>query len=95
LECRLELTFLMVDNITDTKKELKQSHSTFDWVKTHRKQESKCSTSSADTQHSDISHSGLASPPSIENLNKFKESTSSSESTPGVPVIDVPSSNRR
>lgn len=85
----------MVDNITDTKKELKQSHSTFDWVKTHRKQESKCSTSSADTQHSDISHSGLASPPSNENLNKLKESTSSSESTPGVPVIDVPSSNRK
>ncbi|XP_071088521.1 bridge-like lipid transfer protein family member 1 [Haliotis cracherodii] len=45
----------MVDNIKETQVELKQRRSGFEWVKTHRKQESKDSTSSADTQQSDLS----------------------------------------
>ncbi|XP_076117611.1 bridge-like lipid transfer protein family member 1 isoform X3 [Mytilus galloprovincialis] len=85
----------MADNIKDTKKELKHSHSNLEWVKTHRKQDSKGSTSSADTQHSDISHSGLASPPSVENLSKMKDSTSSSESGPGQITIEIPPSHRK
>ena len=46
----------MVDNIKETQVELKERRSSVDWVRTHRKQESKDSTSSADTQQSDLSH---------------------------------------
>ncbi|XP_076446239.1 bridge-like lipid transfer protein family member 1 isoform X6 [Babylonia areolata] len=46
----------MVDNIKETQVELKERRSSIDWVRTHRKQESKDSTSSADTQQSDLSH---------------------------------------
>lgn len=55
----------MAENVNDTRQELKQSHSDLEWIKTHRKQDSKDSTSSADTQQSDVSHqSGGLSPPS-------------------------------
>ncbi|XP_021348394.1 uncharacterized protein KIAA1109-like [Mizuhopecten yessoensis] len=57
----------MAENVNDTRHELKQSHSDLEWIKTHRKQDSKDSTSSADTQQSDASHqSGGLSPPSGE-----------------------------
>lgn len=46
----------MVDNIKETQVELKERRSSIDWIRTHRKQESKDSTSSADTQQSDLSH---------------------------------------
>ncbi|XP_050415172.1 bridge-like lipid transfer protein family member 1 [Patella vulgata] len=47
----------MVDNIKDTQVELKKRRPSLlgEWTKTHRKQESKDSTSSADTQQSDLS----------------------------------------
>jgi hypothetical protein len=47
----------MVDNIKETQVELKERRSSSDWTPSHRKQASKDSTSSADTQQSDLSHS--------------------------------------
>ena len=50
----------VIDNVNETRMELKQGHSSVDWIRTHRKQDSKGSTSSNDTQHSDASRAGLA-----------------------------------
>ena len=49
----------MVGNINETRMELKQGHSSVDWIRTHRKQDSKGSTSSGDTVHSDASRTGI------------------------------------
>ncbi|KAL5011394.1 hypothetical protein ScPMuIL_009945, partial [Solemya velum] len=46
---------MMVENLNTTRKDLKKSHSNIDWLRTHRKQNSKDSTSSADTQQSEMS----------------------------------------
>ena len=56
----------MAENVKETKGELKKSHETDEWTKTHRKQDSKDSTSSADTQQSDVSQSTGFSPGSSE-----------------------------
>ena len=50
----------VIDNVNQTRIELKQGHSSIDWIRTHRKQDSKGSTSSGDTQQSDTSRTGLA-----------------------------------
>ena len=49
----------VIDNVNETRIELKQGHSAVDWIRTHRKQDSKGSTSSADTQQSDSSRAGF------------------------------------
>ncbi|XP_065930909.1 bridge-like lipid transfer protein family member 1 isoform X3 [Magallana gigas] len=43
----------MAENVEETRNELKQNHTADDWTKTHRKQESKGSNSSGDTDTSD------------------------------------------
>jgi len=49
----------MIDNINETRIELKQGHSSVDWIRTHRKQDSKGSSSSAETVHSESSQTNL------------------------------------
>ena len=49
----------VIDNVNETRIELKQGHSSVDWIRTHRKQDSKGSSSSADTQQSDSSRTGF------------------------------------
>lgn len=51
----------MIGNVNETRIELKQGHSSIDWIRTHRKQDSKGSSSSAETVHSETSRTGLAS----------------------------------
>ncbi|XP_052791422.1 bridge-like lipid transfer protein family member 1 isoform X3 [Mya arenaria] len=63
----------MIGNVNETRIELKQGHSTVDWIRTHRKQDSKGSSSSAETVHSESSHTGL-------NSAKDKPERSSSKS---------------
>ena len=85
---------MMAENVADTKHELKTSHSDLEWIKTHRKQDSKGSTSSADTAHSDISvHSPGVSPPQGDPivLPWVPESHPSSHSKP--PGIQVSSTS--
>lgn len=49
----------MIGNVNETRVELKQGHSSVDWIRTHRKQDSKGSSSSAETVHSDTSRTSL------------------------------------
>ncbi|KAK3100226.1 hypothetical protein FSP39_016558 [Pinctada imbricata] len=58
----------MAENVKDTKQELKQSHTNDEWTKTHRKQDSKDSSSSVDTQQSDTSQTNQFSPGSGETI---------------------------
>lgn len=51
----------MIGSVNDTRLELKQSHSSVDWIRTHRKQDSKGSSSSAETVHSDLSRTDFNS----------------------------------
>ncbi|KAK3599977.1 hypothetical protein CHS0354_012630 [Potamilus streckersoni] len=51
----------VVGNFNETRLELKRSHSSVDWIRTHRKQDSKGSTSSAETQQSDSSKTSKTS----------------------------------
>lgn len=51
----------MIGNVNETRIELKRGHSSVDWIRTHRKQDSKGSSSSAETIHSEASRTGLAS----------------------------------
>ncbi|XP_056013431.1 bridge-like lipid transfer protein family member 1 isoform X4 [Ostrea edulis] len=64
----------MAENVEETRNELKHNHSACEWTKTHRKQESKGSNSSADTQPSDLSE-GL-SPMSTDIPGTWKPDTS-------------------
>jgi hypothetical protein len=64
----------MAENVEETRNELKKNHAASDWTKTHRKQESKGSNSSADTQPSDLSE-GL-SPVSTDIPSSWKPETS-------------------
>lgn len=50
----------MIGNVNETRVELKQGHSSVDWIRTHRKQDSKGSSSSAETVHSETSRTGLS-----------------------------------
>ena len=50
----------MVGNVNETRIELKQGHSSIDWIRTHRKQDSKGSSSSAETVHSEASRTELS-----------------------------------
>ncbi|KAH3829887.1 hypothetical protein DPMN_103118, partial [Dreissena polymorpha] len=51
----------MIGNVNETRIELKQGHSNVDWIRTHRKQDSKGSSSSAETVQSESSVTGLSS----------------------------------
>ncbi|XP_041357043.1 transmembrane protein KIAA1109-like isoform X2 [Gigantopelta aegis] len=56
----------MIANVKETQVDLKERRTSLDWIKTHRKQESKDSTSSTDTQQSDLSRLDLTpSAPSV------------------------------
>lgn len=73
----------MVDNIKETQVELKERRPSFDWVRTHHKQESKDSTSSADTQQSDLSHNDCSMHQTFQSLEvKPQLATNSGLSTP-------------
>lgn len=49
----------MIGNVNETRVELKQGHSSVDWIRTHRKQDSKGSSSSAETVHSEASRTSF------------------------------------
>ena len=63
----------MIDNVKETQVDLKERRTSDDWLKTHRKQESKDSTSSTDTQQSDLSR--LDTTPSAQSVNIAESQT--------------------
>lgn len=77
----------MAENVEETRNELKQCHNADQWTKTHRKQESKGSNSSADTQHSDTSDG--PSPVSIETIQNVWKSPDSSVKLPTVDTSNI------
>ncbi|KAL3880212.1 hypothetical protein ACJMK2_032469 [Sinanodonta woodiana] len=88
----------MVGNFNETRLELKRSHSSVDWIRTHRKQDSKGSTSSAETQQSDGSKTsktngqhGLKTELSLSNLNAKKPDIKLEEPQKTIPKQCKPS----
>lgn len=65
----------MIGNVNETRVELKQGHSSVDWIRTHRKQDSKGSSSSAETVHSDTSRTSLKRDESGLSSSKVNETT--------------------
>ncbi|XP_053399583.1 bridge-like lipid transfer protein family member 1 isoform X2 [Mercenaria mercenaria] len=72
----------MIGNVNETRIELKQGHSSVDWIRTHRKQDSKGSSSSAETVHSEASRTELTRGKNTEASPSSSRTNLASEARP-------------